>query len=73
MRIPFRLTRAVLAAITLTLTGTVFAEAAPPHGGLSVCAPAAEESVGWGIAMSLLVVVVRHASPEHPVREKVSA
>jgi len=30
-------------------------------------------SIGWGIAMSLLVVVARRASTEHPVREKVSA
>lgn len=30
-------------------------------------------SVGWGIAMSLLVVVARRTSTEHPVREKVSA
>ena len=30
-------------------------------------------SVGWGIAMSLLVVVARRASPAHSVRNEVSA
>ncbi len=47
MRFPFRLTRAALAAIALTLAGNVFAEADPSDGVLSVCAPAAEESVAY--------------------------
>jgi len=38
----------------------------PVHATVLLC-------VGWGIAMSLLVVVARRTSTEHPVREKVSA
>ena len=47
MRFTFLLTRAALAAIALTLTGNVFAEANTSDGALSDCVPAAEESVAF--------------------------